>query len=93
MCCGRSWASPRITATSSTRRGRSWIEAALAQDEIEVVVQVNGKLRGRVTVPANADETMRAMPRWPMRTCRSSSTDKSAAQSDLRAEKLVNLVV
>ena len=30
--------------------------AALARDSIEVVVQVNGKLRGRVTVPADADE-------------------------------------
>jgi leucyl-tRNA synthetase len=29
---------------------------ALARDAIEVVVQVNGKLRGRVTVPASADE-------------------------------------
>jgi leucyl-tRNA synthetase len=31
-------------------------EAALKQDEIEVVVQVNGKLRGRVIIPADADE-------------------------------------
>jgi leucyl-tRNA synthetase len=30
--------------------------AALADDEIEVPVQVNGKLRGRVTVPATADQ-------------------------------------
>jgi leucyl-tRNA synthetase len=30
--------------------------AALARDTIEVVVQVNGKLRGRVTVPSDADE-------------------------------------
>ena len=29
---------------------------ALLQDEIEIVVQVNGKLRGRVTVPAQADD-------------------------------------
>jgi len=29
--------------------------AALAQDEIELVLQVNGKLRGRITVSANAD--------------------------------------
>ncbi|HET9693125.1 MAG TPA: leucine--tRNA ligase, partial [Steroidobacteraceae bacterium] len=29
---------------------------ALVRDAIEVVVQVNGKLRGRVTVPAGADE-------------------------------------
>jgi leucyl-tRNA synthetase len=31
-------------------------EEALRQDEIELVVQVNGKLRGRVTVAAAADE-------------------------------------
>ncbi|MDH5177960.1 MAG: class I tRNA ligase family protein, partial [Gammaproteobacteria bacterium] len=31
-------------------------ETALVRDSIEVVVQVNGKLRGRVTVAASADE-------------------------------------
>jgi leucyl-tRNA synthetase len=30
--------------------------AALAQDVIELIVQVNGKLRGRVQVPSGADE-------------------------------------
>jgi leucyl-tRNA synthetase len=30
--------------------------AALAQDEIEIVVQVNGKVRGAVRVPAGADD-------------------------------------
>jgi leucyl-tRNA synthetase len=35
--------------------------AALVQDSVELVVQVNGKLRGRITVPAGADEaTVRA---------------------------------
>jgi leucyl-tRNA synthetase len=28
---------------------------ALAQDEIELVLQVNGKLRGKLVVPASAD--------------------------------------
>ena len=32
-------------------------EAALARDSIELVVQVNGKLRGRVQVPAEADQS------------------------------------
>jgi leucyl-tRNA synthetase len=32
------------------------IEAALVQDEIELVLQVNGKLRGNVRVPASADK-------------------------------------
>jgi len=31
-------------------------DAALVQDEIELVLQVNGKLRGSVTVPASADK-------------------------------------
>jgi leucyl-tRNA synthetase len=31
-------------------------ESALAQESVEFVVQVNGKLRGRVRVPAGADE-------------------------------------
>jgi leucyl-tRNA synthetase len=32
--------------------------AALAQDEIELVLQVNGKLRGKLRVPAQADSAM-----------------------------------
>jgi leucyl-tRNA synthetase len=31
-------------------------EAALVQDEIELMLQVNGKLRGAITVPAGADK-------------------------------------
>jgi leucyl-tRNA synthetase len=35
--------------------------AALAQDSVEIVVQVNGRLRGRVAIPVGADEaTVRA---------------------------------
>jgi leucyl-tRNA synthetase len=43
-------------ATCSTRRGRRVDVAALVQDEIEYVLQVNGKLRGSVKVPAAADK-------------------------------------
>ena len=31
-------------------------EAALVQDEIELMLQVNGKLRGSILVPASADK-------------------------------------
>ena len=44
------------SATSSTRRGREVDAAALEQDEIELVLQVNGKLRGKIVVPAAADK-------------------------------------
>jgi leucyl-tRNA synthetase len=30
-----------------------WDEAALKQDEVEIAVQVNGKVRGRIMVPAD----------------------------------------
>ena len=50
--CGASWGSAR---TSSTRRGPSRIPQALIEDEIELVVQVNGKKRGDVRVPREAD--------------------------------------
>jgi leucyl-tRNA synthetase len=31
-------------------------ESALEQDRVDIVVQVNGKLRGRISVPADADQ-------------------------------------
>ena len=62
--CSRRWprTSPRSSGRSSatTRRwptspGRRFDPALLKDDEIEVPVQINGKLRGRVIVPADAD--------------------------------------
>ena len=47
--------------------------AALKQDEIEVVVQVSGKLRGRVIIPADADE----------------NTARDAALADTNVQKFV----
>ncbi|MDR0481110.1 MAG: class I tRNA ligase family protein, partial [Gallionellaceae bacterium] len=32
------------------------LDAALAQDEIELMIQINGKLRGSISVSANADK-------------------------------------
>ena len=34
----------------------SWDDAALAEDSVEIVVQVNGKVRDRMTVPRRAAE-------------------------------------
>ena len=36
-------------------RWLAWDESALAADTLLIVVQVNGKVRGKVTVPADAD--------------------------------------
>ncbi|KPV53383.1 leucyl-tRNA synthetase [Kouleothrix aurantiaca] len=41
-----------------------WDEAALVLDEIEVVLQVNGKVRGKINVPAQADKTQ--LEQWAL---------------------------
>ena len=66
-CCTRSrrtshtrcGASSAISAEHGEIIDASWPqvdEAALAQDEMELVVQVNGKVRGSIRVPAHADD-------------------------------------
>ena len=66
--------------------------AALEQSTVELVVQVNGKLRSRIAVPAGADEGRCAKPRSRIRMCRNSSA-RRRAQGHRRAGKLVNVVV
>ena len=67
--------------------------AALAQDEIELVLQVNGKLRGKLTVPAAADaKTIEAAARA------SAEVAKHAAGAPVKKVivvpgRLVNVVV
>jgi leucyl-tRNA synthetase len=53
------WAGLGYAATAGDLLDAPWPqadEAALQRDEIELVLQVNGKLRGSVTVPASADK-------------------------------------
>ena len=50
---GRRWATPARWPTSP---GPTFDEAAIREDTIEVPVQINGKLRGRIHVPADADQ-------------------------------------
>ena len=49
---------PTITGTCSMRHGPRVDPAALEQDEIGMVVQVNGKLRGNIRVPKSADKSL-----------------------------------
>ncbi len=67
-------AAPHITEELWARLGKpysihtqswpTWDEAMLTQDSIELPVQINGKLRGKVIVPAEADDaTIEALTR------------------------------
>ena len=79
-----------------THLDASWPEveaSALVQDEVEIVVQVNGKLRGRITVPATADEdTVRSIA-LADENVQKFIGDKPVRKVVYVPGKLVNLVV
>jgi leucyl-tRNA synthetase len=70
-----------------------WDEAAMAQSEIELVLQVNGKVRGKVNVPAEASEEQ--LREWALSNERVKSFigDKAIRKVVVIAGKLVNVVV
>ncbi|HTW38199.1 MAG TPA: leucine--tRNA ligase [Steroidobacteraceae bacterium] len=66
---------------------------ALRQDELELVVQVNGKLRGHVTVAANASEEAVKAAALADERVRKFIADKPVRKVILVRHKLINLVV
>jgi leucyl-tRNA synthetase len=68
-------------------------ESALQQDEVEIVVQVNGKLRGRITVPATADEATAQAVALADENVLKFVGDKPVRKAILVRGKLLNLVV
>ena len=52
--CEALWGELKPSETLSTAGWPAVDEAALVKSEIEIMVQVNGKLRGKITVPADA---------------------------------------
>jgi leucyl-tRNA synthetase len=68
-------------------------EAALVKDEIEMVVQVNGKLRSKILVLADADkEAVEAMALQDEKII-SNIADKTVRKVIVVPGRLVNLVV
>ena len=84
--CGATSASPRASATCSTRRGPQVDAAALVQDEIELVLQVNGKLRGKLRRAGGARTAtaIEAAARAPRRS-REARRRRAGAQGHRRA--------
>jgi leucyl-tRNA synthetase len=69
------------------------VDAALAQEEIEVVVQVNGKLRGRVVIPVDSDETAARDAALAEASVQKFIEGKPVRKAIYVRGKLVNLVV
>ena len=68
-------------------------DTALRQDSLEIVVQVNGKLRGRVTVPAGApDDTVRTMALADENVARHIA-GRAIKKAIVVPGKLINLVI
>jgi len=69
-------------------------DAALAkEEEIEIPVQVNGKLRGRVLVPADADEAFVKQPALADEKVKAAIAGKQIVKVIFVPGKLLNLVV
>jgi leucyl-tRNA synthetase len=68
-------------------------QSALARDAVELVVQVNGKLRGRITVPAGADRAAVEAAALASENVRRFIGDKPLRKVIVVPGKLVNLVV
>jgi leucyl-tRNA synthetase len=68
-------------------------QAALVQDVIEIVVQVNGKLRSRIGLPVNADEAAAREAALADEQVRKFVGDKAVRKVIVVPGKLVNVVV
>ncbi len=66
---------------------------ALRTDQIELVVQINGKLRSRITVPANADQTSIETAALTDKKIQQHLQHKECHKIIVVPNKLVNLVV
>ncbi len=68
-------------------------EALLVEDRIEIPVQVNGKLRGRITVAADADDATIEAAAKAQENVAASIADKTVRKIIVVQRKLVNVVV
>ena len=55
--CEELWEQAGMTSLLADEPWPVHAEDALARDEVEIVIQVNGKLRGKITLPASAGKT------------------------------------
>lgn len=68
-------------------------ESALVQDEIEIIVQVNGKMRGKVSVPASSDDKTVQEAALREEKVKAHIEGKDIVKVIVIKDKIVNLVV
>jgi leucyl-tRNA synthetase len=91
--CHALWQALGSTTALVDERWPAADAAALAQDTHEIVVQVNGKLRGRISVAVNADEAAVRAAALADAQVRKFVADKPVRRVIVVPGKLVNVVV
>ncbi len=91
--CHALWQALGSTSALVDERWPSADAAALAQESCEIVVQVNGKLRGRISVAVNADEAAVRAAALADAQVRKFVADKRVRRVIVVPGKLVNVVV
>ncbi len=90
--CGASWATTETAGLRALARGS--IPRYLVEDTVTVVVQVNGKVRDQLEVPADSDEDGgAARPPWPARRSSRGLEGKKIVKTIYVPGKLLGLVV
>ena len=82
-----------FTGSVHAQRWPSYDEAALAQDEIEVVLQINGKVRDRVKIAANLDREAMEHLVTELPRAKELTEGKTIVKVVCVPGKLVNIVV
>ena len=70
-----------------------WDESALIKDEITIVIQINGKVRGRIQVPSDLPEDEVKKIALENERIKSLISDKQVKRVILVPQKLVNIVI
>ena len=76
-----------------TQKWPVWDEAAMQQDEIEIVLQINGKVRDKIVVPANLDREALQKAALAQPRVKAHTDGKTVVKVICVPKKLVNIVV
>ncbi len=67
--------------------------AAIVQDEVEIVLQINGKVRDKITIPANLDRTEMEKAAMELPRAKELTAGKTIVKVICVPKKLVNIVI
>ncbi len=87
------WQNLGQTDTLSRHAWPKWDEKALVRDEVEIAIQINGKVRGRMTVPTSLtpEEAQKTLPETP--EVKAAVGDKTIRKIIYVKGRLLNIVV